>query len=201
MEARFADEDVPAWLRGDGAVSIAFGLFVSSYLLWPLFAAVLLWVLWASTIVKGGALLCVLLYLPTLFDGASRKARGRPWHALRLWSAWRNSWRYLKLRLVREVPIAAGARQIFCFCPHGILVRSRYGYRGTLALAARLRFADQRDIRSATRQLMSRVVGYGGAWEALFPGIECRVLAASPMFALPLVRDICLARTCPRAAL
>ena len=124
VEARFADEDVPAWLRGDGAVSIAFGLFVSSYLLWPLFAAVLLWVLWASTNVKGGALLCVLLYLPTFFDGTSRQL-GRPWHSLRLWAWWRNSWRYLKLRLVREVPIAAGARQIFCFCPHGILLMSR----------------------------------------------------------------------------
>jgi 1-acyl-sn-glycerol-3-phosphate acyltransferase len=40
---------------------------------------------------------------------------------------------------------------------------------------------------------MSRVVGYGGAWEALFPGVQCRVLAASPMFKVPLVRDICLA--------
>ena len=161
VEASFPDADVPTWLRGDGLVSIAFGVFVSSYLLWPLFAAALLWLFWHSTVVKGGALLCLALYVPTFFDGTERKL-GRPWHALRTWAAWRNSWRYLRLRLVREVPLPAdGSTHIFCFCPHGIL-------------------------------LMSRVVGYGGAWEALFPGIECRVLAASPMFALPLVRDICL---------
>ena len=162
VEASFPDEDAPSWLRGDGVVSLAFGMLVSSYLCWPLFVATFVWLFWTSTLVKSALLLSVGLYAPTFVDGSSRKT-GRPWHALRTWPAWRNSWRYLKLRLVREAPIQAdGARKLFCFCPHGIL-------------------------------LMSRVVGYGGAWEALFPGIEYRVLAASPMFALPLVRDICLA--------
>ena len=32
-----------------------------------------------------------------------------------------------------------------------------------------------------------------GVFEQLCPGIQCRVLAASPMFKIPLIRDICLA--------
>ena len=162
VEASFPDEDVPTWLRGDGVVSLAWGCFVSAYLLWPLLAGGLVWFFWRVTLVKGGTLLGVLLYLPSFFDGSERRL-GRPLPALRRSPAWRSSWRYLKLRLVRETPLPAeGARYIFGFHPHGIL-------------------------------LMSRVCGYGGAWEALFPGVECRVLAASPMFKVPLVRDICLA--------
>jgi hypothetical protein len=162
VEASFPDEDVPTWLRGDGVVSIAWGLFVSAYLAWPLVAAWVVWLFWRVTLVKGAALLSVLLYLPTFVDGSELRL-GRPTHALRRSAAWRSSWRYLKLRLVRETPLPAdGTRFVFGFHPHGIL-------------------------------LMSRVVGYGGAWEALFPGVECRVLAASPMFKVPLVRDICLA--------
>ena len=33
---------------------------------------------------------------------------------------------------------------------------------------------------------------YGGVWEKLFPGIETRVLGASPMFWVPGSREICL---------
>lgn len=40
--------------------------------------------------------------------------------------------------------------------------------------------------------ILSRIHTYGGAWERLFPGIEFRVLGASPMFFLPGCREICL---------
>jgi hypothetical protein len=40
--------------------------------------------------------------------------------------------------------------------------------------------------------ILSRIAMYGGVWEKLFPGIETRVLGASPMFWLPGSREICL---------
>ena len=41
--------------------------------------------------------------------------------------------------------------------------------------------------------VMSRIFFYGGAWEALFPGVKCRVLGATPMFKVPACRELCLA--------
>lgn len=38
--------------------------------------------------------------------------------------------------------------------------------------------------------LLSRVAIYGGVWEELFPGIEIRTLAASPLFFIPPIREI-----------
>jgi|TARA_B110000977_G_scaffold169276_1_gene219119 hypothetical protein len=40
--------------------------------------------------------------------------------------------------------------------------------------------------------ILSRIHAYGGAWEALFPGIPIRVLGATPMFFVPGCREICL---------
>ena len=40
--------------------------------------------------------------------------------------------------------------------------------------------------------ILSRLAMYGGIWERLFPGIETRVLGASPMFWSPGSREICL---------
>jgi hypothetical protein len=40
--------------------------------------------------------------------------------------------------------------------------------------------------------ILSRISVYGGVWEMLFPGIETRVLGASPMFYWPGAREICL---------
>ena len=40
--------------------------------------------------------------------------------------------------------------------------------------------------------ILSRIAMYGGVWEKLFPGIETRVLGASPMFWVPGSREICL---------
>lgn len=40
--------------------------------------------------------------------------------------------------------------------------------------------------------ILSRIAMYGGVWESLFPGIDTRVLGASPMFWLPGSREICL---------
>lgn len=40
--------------------------------------------------------------------------------------------------------------------------------------------------------ILSRIAIYGGVWELLFPGIETRVLGASPMFLCPGSREICL---------
>jgi 1-acyl-sn-glycerol-3-phosphate acyltransferase len=88
---------------------------------------------------------------------------GRPWHAFRLHGCWRLSWRYLQLRLVRTTPLVGKAPQ-FVFGFHP---------HGLL--------------------ILSRIATYGGAWEALFPGVETRALGASAMFRIPLVREICLA--------
>ena len=38
--------------------------------------------------------------------------------------------------------------------------------------------------------VMSRIFFYGGAWEALFPGVRCRVLGATPMFKVPACREV-----------
>jgi hypothetical protein len=40
--------------------------------------------------------------------------------------------------------------------------------------------------------LLSRIASYAGAWERLFPGINTRVLAATPLFRWPLCREMCL---------
>jgi hypothetical protein len=40
--------------------------------------------------------------------------------------------------------------------------------------------------------ILSRVAMYGKSFDTLFPGVETRVLAASPMFYLPGAREICL---------
>ena len=108
VEASFPDEDVPTWLRGDGVVSIAWGLFVSAYLLWPLVACWLVWLFWRVTLVKGGALLGVLLYLPTFVDGSERRL-GRPMHALRRSAAWRST--LLPLRAAAAAAAAALAAE------------------------------------------------------------------------------------------
>jgi len=39
---------------------------------------------------------------------------------------------------------------------------------------------------------LSRVTMYGGIWPSLFPGLEYRVLGATPMFWVPLCREMCL---------
>ena len=164
LEAWFDDADTTPLFRGDGPASIAYGVFISSYLVWPLIAAALLAAIW-SPAVKVAVLLCVLAYLPTLFDKSELKGKpapGRPWHAFRLSSCWRLSWRYMRLRLVRSVELPPSAQYIFGLHPHGIL-------------------------------LLSRIAFYAGVFEQLCPGVQCRVLAASPMFRVPLVRDICLA--------
>ena len=40
--------------------------------------------------------------------------------------------------------------------------------------------------------LLGRLSLYGGLWETLFPGLDCRTLAASPLFWLPPMRDVVL---------
>lgn len=40
--------------------------------------------------------------------------------------------------------------------------------------------------------ILSRIHVYGGVWERMFPGVPFRVLGASPMFRMPLCREICL---------
>jgi len=40
--------------------------------------------------------------------------------------------------------------------------------------------------------VLSRIFCYGGVWEHLFPGLDFRVLGATPMFFVPFCRDICL---------
>lgn len=40
--------------------------------------------------------------------------------------------------------------------------------------------------------ILSRIFVYGGVWELLFPGVNIRVLGASPMFKMPGCREICL---------
>ena len=40
--------------------------------------------------------------------------------------------------------------------------------------------------------VLSRIHVYGGVWERMFPGVPFRVLGASPMFRVPLCREICL---------
>lgn len=40
--------------------------------------------------------------------------------------------------------------------------------------------------------LLSRTATYGGLFEQAFPGLRTRCLAASPMFLLPMAREICL---------
>jgi hypothetical protein len=40
--------------------------------------------------------------------------------------------------------------------------------------------------------ILSRPSVYGSVWETLFPGIELRVLGASPMFWIPGCREVCL---------
>eukprot|EP00004_Rigifila_ramosa_P016271 TRINITY_DN3840_c0_g1_i4.p1 TRINITY_DN3840_c0_g1~~TRINITY_DN3840_c0_g1_i4.p1 ORF type:complete len:341 (+),score=45.75 TRINITY_DN3840_c0_g1_i4:712-1734(+) len=40
--------------------------------------------------------------------------------------------------------------------------------------------------------ILSRVGAYGGLWPTMFPGLDYRVLGATPMFLLPGARDLCL---------
>ncbi|KAG5176427.1 diacylglycerol acyltransferase [Tribonema minus] len=40
--------------------------------------------------------------------------------------------------------------------------------------------------------VLSRAATYGPVWPTLFPGIDTRTLAATPLFQAPLVREICL---------
>lgn len=148
--------DVPGFWRAEGPASLAFGLLVSSYLLWPLAFVALLYALPAKVRV-----VAVALYATTFFDGSERRT-GRPSRAVRLSTWWQNSWRYLDMKMVRTVPLEPNKQYIFGWSPHGILLLSRISY-------------------------------YAGIFETLFPGVECRVLAASPMFYVPFVRDICLA--------
>jgi hypothetical protein len=48
--------------------------------------------------------------------------------------------------------------------------------------------------------VLSRIFCYGGVWEHLFPGLDFRVLGATPMFFVPFCRDICLVGDTPSPA-
>jgi hypothetical protein len=149
--------------RAEGMLSLAYGIFISSYLLWPLpIAAVCCCVTWTPAL-KAAAATAAVLYALSFFDGCERRM-GRPVPALRRHACWLLSWRYLGMRVLRTQPLdtSAGQQYIFPMSPHGIL-------------------------------LLSRLCQYAGAWELLFPGIDTRVLAASPMFKVPIVRELCLA--------
>lgn len=108
--------------------------------------------------------LAVALYLPSFLDGAHATARGRPWDALRVHPVWQLSQSYLGARLVRTraLPGASEGKK-YVFAWHP---------HGIL--------------------ILSRILCYGGAWEALFPDHPFRVLGATPMFFLPGCREICL---------
>ena len=162
VQASFPDDAVGAAWRGDGLLSLLFGVFISSYLLWPLVIAAVLAAVW-SPIVKVAVCVFCAAYAVTFFDGAELKT-GRTSDTLRTSSCWRMSWRYLRLRLVRTVQLVPEQSVIYAISPHGIL-------------------------------LLSRIAWYADVWEHLFPGKPSafRVLAASPMFKVPLVRDLCLA--------
>jgi hypothetical protein len=151
-----------AW-RAEGFISVAYGVFISSYLLWPLAIAAACWCITWTPALKAAVGTAAVLYALSFFDGSERRT-GRPMPRLRRHACWLLSWRYCGMRVLRTQPLdaSAGQQYIFPMSPHGIL-------------------------------LLSRLCQYAGAWELLFPGIDTRVLAASPMFRLPIVRELCLA--------
>ena len=111
------------------------------------------------------ALVAAVAYAPSFLTPVERRG-GRPWNAFRRHRIWRACHRYFETgaRFTRiGPPLDPNKQYLFGWHPHGILI-------------------------------VSRILSYGGVLEELLglPGLDFRVLAASPLFWLPGCRDICL---------
>ena len=107
------------------------------------------------------------VYALSFLDGSSTRL-GRPWDAVRQWAGWRLGHEYVGLRVVRTARLdgaggGAGGDPQYVFGWHP---------HGIL--------------------ILSRMACYGGVFEALFPGIETRVLGATPIFFWPGSREVSL---------
>lgn len=123
------------------------------------------------------------MYAPKFFDRAE-KTGGREWDSVREGRIWRLSHRYLRTRQYREAPLDPAKQYIVNYHPHGVLVLSRTFFYGACP-ASFARCSGARRVKLPGGRAFlpgsdgTAAAAAGGAWEKLFPGVKCRVLAAT----------------------
>ena len=124
------------------------------------------------------------MYAPSFLDGSSYRL-GRPWDAFRHWAGWRLGHEYVGLRVVRTARLDGGGAGGGAGGGGGA---SGGGASGDAAAAPQYVFGWH----PHGILILSRMAMYGGVFEALFPGIETRVLGATPIFFWPGSREVSL---------
>ena len=145
-----------------GTVQLAWGFALVHYIFYGLFAAIFIYAYGRHDWRVLAACVTVIAAYTPSFIDGSEFRLGRPWDALRTHPIWALSQAYFPARLVRTTP-PIDPNKKYVFGWHP---------HGIL--------------------ILSRIHVYGGVWETLFPGVDIRVLGASPMFKLPGCREICL---------
>jgi len=145
-----------------GTVQLAWGFALVHYIFYGLFAAIFIYAYGRHDWRVLAACVTVIAAYTPSFLDGSEFRLGRPWDALRTHPIWALSQAYFPARLVRTTP-PIDPNKKYVFGWHP---------HGIL--------------------ILSRIHVYGGVWETLFPGVDIRVLGASPMFKAPGCREICL---------
>jgi len=145
-----------------GTVQLAWGFALVHYIFYGLFAAIFIYAYGRHDWRVLAACVTVIAAYTPSLLDGSEFRLGRPWDALRTHPIWALSQAYFPARLVRTTP-PIDPNKKYVFGWHP---------HGIL--------------------ILSRIHVYGGVWETLFPGVDIRVLGASPMFKLPGCREICL---------
>ena len=144
-----------------GTVQLAWGFALVHYIFYGLFAAIFIYAYGRHDWRVLAACVTVIAAYTPSFIDGSEFRLGRPWDALRTHPIWALSQAYFPARLVRTTP-PIDPNKKYVFGWHP---------HGIL--------------------ILSRIHVYGGVWETLFPGVDIRVLGASPMFkAAGMSRDL-----------
>lgn len=145
-----------------GGVQLAWGFALVHYIFYGLFASIFVYAYGRHDWRVLAACVAAIALYLPSFLDGSEFKLGRPWDALRTHPIWALSQAYFPARLIRTTP------------PLDPTKKYVFGWHPHGIL------------------ILSRIHVYGGVWETLFPGVDVRVLGASPMFKVPGCREICL---------
>ncbi|ETK93704.1 hypothetical protein, variant 3 [Phytophthora nicotianae CJ01A1] len=175
------DSKVPRWMQN--LLTDAFSFVILHYFVWGVPFLALFYVFHKYDL-DYVSIAMVVLYLPSFFSGAHKTGKGNVWEGLRTSRLWGLLNKFLRFDdcLPCHQYIASH------FFSHFFFIRMKIIREQELDPNKRYIFG----FHPHGIIVLSRIAIFGGSFEDVFPGITYRILGASPMFYIPLGRELCL---------